>query len=81
VGIQKTQEYVVESSFAKFMYLCEVLPKIWNYVKFCQKYRNISGFAKNIGLYLNFVKFMKFCQILPNLWSYSKFCQKYKVMS
>ncbi len=41
VGIQKTQEYVVVSSFAKNiklcvsfaknMEICEVLPKIWNY--------------------------------------------------
>ncbi len=53
----------------------EVLPKIWNYLKFCQKYRIILSFVKNIELYqvlniglcLNFAKFMELCQVLPKI--------------
>jgi hypothetical protein len=45
----------------------EVLPKIWNYVKFCKKYKIISSFAKKIGLCLSFAKFMELCQVLPKI--------------
>jgi hypothetical protein len=68
-------------SCAKFMESCEVLPKIWNYVKFCQKYRIISSFVKNIELFFNFVKNMKLCEVLPKIWNYVKFCQKYIIVS
>ncbi len=52
--------------FARNMELCQVLPKIWNYFKFCQKYEIILNFAKNMELF----------EILPNLLNYVKFCQK-----
>jgi hypothetical protein len=58
----------------------EVLPKLWNYVKFGQKYKTISGFAKNIELCLSFVKFMELCQVLPKIWNYVKFFRKYGIM-
>jgi hypothetical protein len=29
-------------SLAEFKKLCRVLPKLWKYVKFCQKYRVVS---------------------------------------
>jgi hypothetical protein len=38
------QIYVIMWRFAKNMELCEVSSKIWNYVKFCRKYR-IMGFG------------------------------------
>jgi hypothetical protein len=62
------------------MELCQVLPKIWNYVKFCQKYRIISSFAKSIRLGLSFAKFMELRQVLPKIWNYVKFCQKYGII-
>jgi len=52
--------------FAKIMQVCYVLPEIWSYVKFCQKYGIISSFAKNMELF----------EILPNLLNYVKFFQK-----
>jgi hypothetical protein len=35
---EKYGKYGVLPSFAKNMEICDVLPKIWKYVKFCQKY-------------------------------------------
>jgi hypothetical protein len=45
------------------------LPKIWNYVKFCQKYGIMRSFAENMELY----------EVLPKIWSYAKICQKNKL--
>jgi hypothetical protein len=72
------------------MELYEVLPKIWNSMKFCQKYKVMiyfcqiygvmASFAKNIKLCLSFAKFMKLYEVLRiiwKIWSYAKFCQKY----
>jgi hypothetical protein len=44
------------------MELCRVLPKIWNYMKFCKKYKIMFSFAK----------FMELCQVLPKIWKYVK---------
>jgi hypothetical protein len=44
-------------SVAKNMEVCEVLPKIWNYMKFCQKYKVMPSFAKN----------MELCEVLPKI--------------
>jgi hypothetical protein len=52
-------------------------PKIWNYVKFCQKYGVMSSFAKHIELSLSFAKFMELCQVLPKIWNCTIFCQNY----
>ncbi len=75
----------VMSSFDKSIKLCEVLPKLWKYVKFCQKYGVMSSFAKNIELCQILPRF-KVCQkygvvlSLPKLWKYVKFCQKYGIV-
>jgi len=42
------------------MELCQVLPKIWSYVEFYQKY----------GIMLSFAKNMEFCQVLPKICNY-----------
>jgi hypothetical protein len=52
-------------SFAKNMELCQVLPKIWSLVKFCQINGVMPSFAKNMELYQVFVKIMKICEVLP----------------
>jgi hypothetical protein len=57
------------------MELCQVLPNIWKYVKFCQKYGVMPSFAKNIKLCVSFAKYMEICDVLPKIWSYAKFCQ------
>jgi hypothetical protein len=69
-------------SFAKNMEICEVLPKIWDYMKFCQKYKVMCQFYQIYGIMPSFAKNIKLCFNFfnPNLWSFVKFCQKYKVM-
>ncbi len=62
------------SSFAKNMELCQVLPKIWDYVKFCQKYGIIPNFYQKYGVMSSFVKNIE-------LFLYVNFCQKYRVVS
>jgi len=61
-------------SFSKFMELCQVLPNLWNYVKFSEKYGIMWSFAKNIKLCFSFAKFMELCEVLPKIWKYVKFC-------
>jgi hypothetical protein len=70
--------------------LCQILPKIWNYVKFCQKYGIMPSFAKHMELCFSFAKNMKlyeilpklysYASVLPNSWNYVKFCQKYEII-
>jgi hypothetical protein len=60
--------------------LCKVLPKIWKYVKFCQKDKISCYFCQIYGVMPSFVKNMELCEVLPKIWSYAKFCQKYGVM-
>ncbi len=77
------QIYVVMWSFAKFMDLYEVLPKLniliffspnlWSYVKFCQNYGSMLSFGQKYGIMANFATNMELYQVLPNLWSYVKF--------
>jgi hypothetical protein len=43
-------------SFAKNIEICEILPEIWNYMKFCQKYKNYVLVLPNLWSYA------KFCQ-------------------
>jgi hypothetical protein len=47
-------------SFTKFMELCEVLPKLWKYVQFGQKYGVMSTFAKKIEFFLSFAQGLGF---------------------
>jgi hypothetical protein len=68
-------------SFAKFMELYEVLPKLKILIVFGQIYGVMSSFAKIIELCFSFVKIMEICKVLPKIWNYMKFCQKYKIMS
>ncbi len=68
-------------SFDKSIKLCEVLPKLWKYVKFCQKYGVMSSFAKNIEL-CQILRRFKVCQkygvvlSLPKIWNCTKFLPK-----
>jgi hypothetical protein len=48
------------------MELCQVLPKIWNSVKFCQKYRVVSRFCQIYEVMPSFAKIMK------NMLSFAK---------
>ncbi len=43
-------------NFSKDMELCEVLPKIWNYMKFCEKYKVMCQFLPNLWSYAKFMK-------------------------
>ncbi len=43
------------------MELYEVLPKIWNYMKFCQKYKVMSYFCHISGVMASFAKNIKLC--------------------
>jgi hypothetical protein len=43
------------------MELCQVLPKLWKYVKFSQKYRIMASFAKNMEFYQIFAKIIEIC--------------------
>jgi hypothetical protein len=47
--------------FAKNMEIREVLPKIWNYMKFCQKYKVMTYFCQIYGVMPNFAKNTKLC--------------------
>jgi hypothetical protein len=67
--------------FAENMELWEVLPNLWSYAKFCQKYRVYVLVLPNLWSYASFAKFMELYEILPKIWNYVKFCQKYRVMS
>jgi hypothetical protein len=63
------------SSFAQNIELCQILPKIWNYVKFCQKYGVLWNFAKNMELCQVLPKIYNYVLVLPNLWRYVMFWQ------
>jgi hypothetical protein len=54
-------------SFAENMELYEVLPKIWNYVKFCQKYGIMQCFAENMELCEVFTKNIELYEVLPKI--------------
>jgi hypothetical protein len=62
------------------MELCRILPKIWNYMKFCKKYKIMFSFAKFMELCQVFAKNMEICEVLPKIWNYMKFCQKYGII-
>jgi hypothetical protein len=49
------------------MELYEVLPNLWNYMKFCQIYGVMPSFAKNIKLCLSFAKNMELYEVLPKI--------------
>ncbi len=44
-------------------------PRICSWIKFCQIYVIMWGFAK----------FVELCKVLPKIWKYVKFCQKDKI--
>jgi hypothetical protein len=52
------------------MEICEDLPKIWNYMKFCQKYKVMIYFCQIYGVMANFAKNIKSCLGLPKIWNY-----------
>jgi hypothetical protein len=61
------QKYGNMWSFAKNMELYEVLPKIWNYIKFCRNYGKYGVMPS-------------FCQKYGNMWSFAKNMELYEVL-
>jgi hypothetical protein len=55
------QKYGNMLNFAKNMELCQVLLKIWSYVRLCQKYGVMLRCAKNMELYQVFAISMEIC--------------------
>jgi RAB protein geranylgeranyltransferase component A len=56
------QKYGSWVNFAEHMELCQGLPKIWKYVKFCQTYGVVPRFCQKYGRLLSFAKNMELCQ-------------------
>ncbi len=46
------------------MELCQVLPKLWKYVKFGPKIWNYGKFCQKYGIVSSFAKFMELCEVL-----------------
>jgi hypothetical protein len=49
------------------MEICEDLPKIWNYMKFCQKYKVMIYFCQIYGVMASFAKNMELYEVLPKI--------------
>jgi hypothetical protein len=64
-----TQILEVHFSFAKFMELCQVLPKLWGCANILQNYEGVFNYTKLMELWFNFAKVMELCQDLLELWS------------